>query len=71
MAKTTSVAGRLKTTLDLFEAGVQLMRQNLRRRSPGASEQEIERLLQAWLTHRPGAEHGDGDGTPVTLPFAP
>jgi hypothetical protein len=50
--------------LDLHDTGVDLMRQNLRRRHPGASGQEIERLLLAWLHERPGAEHGDAVGRP-------
>ena len=53
--------------LDLFEAGEQLMRANLRRRNPGASDAEIEAELRAWLAHRPGAEHGDCPGRPRTL----
>lgn len=54
----------LLTTVELHETGVALMRQNLRRRFPEASEAEVERRLVAWLRTRPGAEHGDGVGTP-------
>jgi hypothetical protein len=60
----TTPAERLRIALDLHDAGVEMMRQNLRRRHPGASEQEIERLLVAWLHERPGAEHGDAVGRP-------
>ena len=42
--------------------GVALMRQNLRRRHPGATEEEIERQLLQWLRDRPGAESGDCPG---------
>ena len=52
-------------TLDLFEAALDLQRQNLRRRHPEASEDEIEILLGNWLEHRPGAEQGDGEGRPA------
>lgn len=60
----TTPAERLRIALDLHDAGVEMMRQNLRRRHPGASDQEIERLLLAWLRERPGAEHGDAVGRP-------
>jgi hypothetical protein len=43
------------------------MRQNLRRAHPEAGEEQIQRLLQAWLHHRPGAESGDGFGRIVDL----
>ena len=55
----------MRCALDLFEAGLDLQRQNLRRRHPAASEEEIDALLEAWLQHRPGAEHGDGEGRPA------
>lgn len=62
---TSSIADAFRTTLDLFETGVDLMRQNLRRSHPEASEEEIERLLRDWLRARPGAEFGDCLGRPV------
>jgi hypothetical protein len=58
-------------TLDLFEAGVQMMRQNLKRKHPGAPETEIDRLLVEWLEKRRGAEHGDGEGRPGKWPRQP
>ncbi len=62
-----TLADRLAMTFDLFEFGVELMASNLRRRHPDATPDEIERLLEAWLAHRPGAELGDGPGVPVPL----
>jgi len=59
---------RFRTALDLFEAGVEMMRQNLRRRYPDASEQEIKTRLTQWLQERPGAEYGDCEGRPVPWP---
>lgn len=56
----SDVAERLEAALDLHRAGVDLMRQNLRRRHPDASEAEIESRLRGWLHTRPGAECGDG-----------
>lgn len=57
-------AERLRIALDLHDAGVEMMRQNLRRLHPDADEGEIERLLLRWLHERPGAEHGDAQGRP-------
>jgi hypothetical protein len=54
----------LRAAFDLFDAGLDLMRQNFRRRHANATEQEIEALLSKWLRSRPGAEHGDASGRP-------
>jgi len=43
------------------------MRENLRRRHPDASSDQIERLLGEWLQERPGAEGGDCPGRPVDV----
>lgn len=55
---------RMELTFDLYEAAEQMMRQNLIRRNPDATEEEILEGLQEWLRRRPGAEHGDGEGRP-------
>jgi hypothetical protein len=60
-----TAAERFRTTLALFETGVAMMRQNLRREFPEAAEKEIDAKLAAWLQHRPGAEYGDCEGRPV------
>jgi hypothetical protein len=64
----STLADAFRTTLDLFEAGLDLMRQNLRRTHPGTTEEEVERLLGQWLRERPGAESGDCTGRRVDLP---
>jgi hypothetical protein len=65
---TSPVAARtFRLTLDLFDTGVQIMRQNLRRQDPEAAEREIDRRLARWLRARPGAEHGDCSGRPVDV----
>jgi hypothetical protein len=51
--------GVLAPTLELFDLGVEVMRQNLRRQHPDASHQEISERLSAWLRTRPGATFGD------------
>ena len=58
-------AGQLSVALDLFETGVALMRENLRRQYPHADDRELTRRVSAWLQHRPGAQAGDAEGRPV------
>jgi hypothetical protein len=55
-------------TLALFELAEAQMRQRLRRQHAGASDEEIDAMVQAWLLHRPGAEHGDAVGRPISWP---
>jgi hypothetical protein len=62
-----SALDAFRTTLDLFGTGLELMRQNLRRDQPQASESEIDRQLQRWLQDRPGAEAGDCPGRLVDI----
>lgn len=58
------VLKRMELAFDLYEAAEEIMRQNLRRRNPEASEEEIEEGIREWLRRRPGAKHGDGVGRP-------
>jgi Rv0078B-related antitoxin len=67
MPSTTAATRTFRLTLDLFDSGVRLMRQNLRRNHPEADDQEVDRLLSTWLRERPGAEHGDCPGRPVDV----
>ena len=59
--------GSLRAALDLFETGVEVMRQNLRRANPQASPAEIDAELRRWLQTRPGAEFGDCPGRRVDI----
>lgn len=61
---------RLRETVELFELGVRLMRENLRRQFPDAGDDDIEQRLRRWLHERPGAEEGDAVGRAVRLPRA-
>ena len=61
------IAAAFRTTLDLFEAGVAMKRQSLRRSHPDATDEEIEQRLRQWLHERPGAEYGDSPGRRVDL----
>ena len=56
----TALAERLRIALDLWETGVILRRQALRREHPELSTTQIEALVNRWLATRPGAEKGDG-----------
>jgi Rv0078B-related antitoxin len=67
-ATTLGAAERYRLTLELFAAGEEIMRQNLRRRFPDATPEEIEDRVVAWLRERPGAEHGDAVGRPGSWP---
>lgn len=49
----SGLTDRLRAALDLADAGFDLMRQNLRRANPEASDEEIEELFVTWLRHRP------------------
>lgn len=55
-------AQRLRCALDMHEAGVALMLQNLRRRFPSATQSELDERLIAWLCDRPDAALGDAPG---------
>jgi hypothetical protein len=57
----------LRLAFDLHDAGVAVMRQNLRRRFPAEDAAAIEARLTTWLRDRPGAELGDGDQRTAVL----
>jgi hypothetical protein len=59
---------RLRLALDLFEAGLDLERQRLRREEPLLCAADIESRLKTWLRTRPGAEDGDCPGRRKPLP---
>lgn len=59
-----TAADRLLTAFELHAFGVRIYRQRLRLEQPEASDDEIDAAVEAWLRHRPGAEHGDAVGVP-------
>ena len=61
----------LELAFELYQAGEDMMRARLRREHPDESEVAIEERLRAWLSERPGAEHGDAVGRPGTWPRRP
>lgn len=62
------LAARLRATFDLCALGESIRRAQLRREHPSATQEEIDALLVAWLHTRPGAEHGDAWGRPISWP---
>lgn len=60
MVDDTTLIERFRTVVDLWETGVAIRRQAIRRSMPGASDDEVEQRLRRWLQERPGAEQGDG-----------
>ena len=63
-----SARERVRVALDLFDLAEQMLRQKLRRKHPGLTEAELSAAFAEWIRRRPGAEHGDGEGTPVSWP---
>jgi len=47
------MSDRLLAALEMWDDGVQIMRENLRRRSPHATDEEIEDQLGRWLAGPP------------------
>jgi hypothetical protein len=56
---------KLDIALELFESGVAMMRETLKREHPTESEAQIEERLRQWIRHRPGAEDGDCVGRKI------
>ncbi|WP_375539370.1 hypothetical protein, partial [Propioniciclava sp. MC1595] len=50
-----SAASRLRTALELFEVGEQMMRARLARENPEWDESQIDVAIHRWLRDRPGA----------------
>ena len=57
-----SAFNKLILACEMFDFGVALMRENLRRSQPRASEAAIQKKLKRWLQTRPGAAFGDCPG---------
>jgi len=51
-----ATASRLLDALEMWEHGVQIMRENLRRRAPRATDEEIEDALARWLAGPDGLD---------------
>lgn len=62
------MAARLRAAFDLCSLGESMRRAQLRREHPDATDEEIDTALGTWLETRPGAEHGDAWGRPISWP---
>ena len=63
-----AMAARLRMAFDLCALGESMRRAQLRREHPGMTDGEVEAMLVAWLETRPGAQHGDAWGRPISWP---
>lgn len=54
----TAEQKRYRTALELHEFGVMMMRQNLRRQDPQASEEVIRQRLRDWLAEESAPDPG-------------
>jgi hypothetical protein len=59
---------KLRIAFALIDVAERMLRQRLRRESPNISDEVLEQRVGAWYAHRPGAEFGDGVGTPAAWP---
>ncbi len=48
-ARETPPSEKLRQACELMAFGINLQRQNLRRRNPAATDEEIEALLMSWM----------------------
>ena len=60
-------ARRFRLALDMFEFAERMRSATLRREHPGASDEAIAVMVQAWRVSRPGAPSGDADGVSSRL----
>lgn len=61
-------AQRVRTTLELFDLAEAMVRQRVRREHPELSIAQVDAHVLRWLRHRPGAEHGDAEGSVRSRP---
>lgn len=63
MVSSSRYAAKMMTTAMLVENGINIMRQNIRRRHPEESEAAIDARLYAWLCRKDNAISGDVSGS--------
>lgn len=62
------VQERFRTALDLFDLAERMLVQRLRRENPEATDEQLDAAVNRWLSKRPGAEDGDGEGRAIAWP---
>lgn len=65
------MAARLRAAFELYDLGLAMKRQSLRRQFGTATEGEIDRRLREWRMRRDDAPDGDGEGRLVPFPRPP
>lgn len=60
--------GGVAIALELTRLAESMLRARLARERPSATQEEIDAAVVAWYRERPGAEHGDAEGTPGSWP---
>jgi Rv0078B-related antitoxin len=53
---------------EMFDLGVEMRRERVRRESPGLDDDAIAEIVGAWVRSRPSAPIGDSAGAAVTWP---
>lgn len=61
-------AVRLRQAFELYDLGLEMMLQNLRRQFPDEGEAQLQQRLLDWRLHRVDAPLGDGAGRLVPFP---
>jgi len=56
--KTMTKAQKLRTALDLHDAGMEMKRLQIARRNQNASKEELEALFQSWLATQKKEQNG-------------
>lgn len=64
------VADRLRAAFELYDLGLAMMQQNLRRRFVADTDAEIQQRLLDWRLWRADAPAGDSAGRVVPFPRA-
>lgn len=64
----SDVAARLRAAFELYDLGIAMMRQNLRRQFAGDTDAQIRQRLLDWRLRRSDAPVGDGHGRAVPFP---
>lgn len=55
---------KMQVVEELLQIGKRAFLYKLKQQHPDWTAAQVEVALKDWYLHRPGAEHGDGDGVP-------
>ena len=63
-----AASAKLRLVLGMQRSGIRMMRQNLSRRHPEESPEQIDRRLSKWLAHTPDADDPRFEVRPCKTP---